>query len=281
MTPNVTRSEKTFTPTRMLVVCCTCLFLAGLASAQVASTPPNTTVGNVQVNSRISANAPSTQVEVQVNSGQQHSRFRARASNGTSSALRIREAFDGDLGAFSPTNASGNPAGFGTQASAIPSPRRGRETDSMTDLTAKDSEEGSQTAASAVSAASSPGWHGEGEAEAGHFPDATRELFWPSPPLYSNSDPFQFRPKVPVWSPQFGKIRHLNPSYLVNGTMVELNKRLSGGTRRRRSSPEFRPDAQLVTPLSQLNSTISSGENLGPSKTALGDILADPLYPGN
>ena len=264
-----------FTWARMLGICCTCLFYSGLAWPQMVSTQVNAGVTNAQVNAGARSRPRLRRVGAQADTGQQLSGVQSANLNSDSSVALSQKLFDGGLEAFSAKNSDGNLSGFSRwQSGVAPSGR-----DTKTGPTARKPAAQSRAGVFSVGVRVASNWdrYGEPRVSKGQFPDTTRERFWPSPRLYLNADPFSFRPNLPDWPPSFMERRHLNPTYLVHGTVLQWG----GHKRKETSRNQLETNEELIAPLSHLNTKINSGLSSGLPKNALGDALKDPLASGN
>lgn len=253
-----------------------CLFFAGSAYPQMISTQVNAGVGNAQVNSGADSNSRSPQVAARADTGQQLSGVQSSNLNSDSSVALSQKMFDGGLEAFSAKNSGGNHTGLGSWGSGAAFSVRGTETTKIGPTVRKPAAQ-SRAGVFTVGVASISGSSRGPRVSKGQFPDTTRDIFWPSPRLYRNADPFSFRPNLSRWSPDFMERRHLNPTYLVHRTALQGN----GHKLKERSRGDLETNEQRVAPLSRLNTTINSGLSSGLSKNALGDALKDPLASGN
>lgn len=272
------QSRTTFTAILTLVICCICFFSGRLASAQMVSAQVNSADRDAAVVTSVNSATRSTRVRAGVNTAQRLPAAQAATSGSEFSGALSRKTFAGSLDAFSGTNRAGSPSGFGNGGSALASFSGGMTTEPI----GKKSKARSGTEAIKVGVRDVFSLLNERQARMrpGQFPDATREMFWPSPRLYVNSNSFPFKPQLPIWSPHFEKMTHLNPSYLVNGAMLRhhvLNGAGWGGI----NNTGLQTSDQLIAPLTQLNTKINSGLNSGLPQDALTDSLQDPLTAGN
>lgn len=230
-----------FLRTRGLVICCTCLFSAGLAWPQMISTQVHASVGNAAVGSRVNAASRSAVSEVRESSGQRVSGVQV-ATAGIGNQRRAAVSSGGAMNIGMEARKSFARSGTGASMAGV--------------------------RVASVSA-------GGAGASSGQFPDTTKEMFWPSPPLYQKSKSFSFHPTLPVWSPNFGETNQLNPNYMVRVPQIGTHK--SKGW----NGTGLQTGEHLLDPLSHLNAQINSGLNPRLPESQFSDPLKDPLAPGN
>lgn len=252
----------TFKLSRMFALCSLCFFAAGLAWPQMVSSQVNATDGGTGGNSV----SRSDSVTGQVSGGVRVSRVPATTASSAFSGVESRAMFDGGGEGFSGGNTREGEFGLASLG--------GNTDQTTTAWRASPGAAASTTRAPVIIS----GYSGTiPETRSGQFPDTTREIFWPSPPLYEDSNIFRFDPGLPTWKPDFAKESQLNLSYLANGGGSGKIGVLKFYARSWRPSVVLQSDKQLNAPLSPMNSLEKFG--LGSSSLAnpLSNSIEDPL----